>query len=216
MKANYKPFVDRMIDRYEGGYGWDAGDPGGPTKYGITCWDLAQHRGKRMNSMSAWAPLVRAMTLAEAEGIYATRYATAVQFDALNSGPDCAVFDFTVNSGNWGIKYAQRVAGAAVDGILGPKTLAGINGMNPLSFVNKLCDYRLAFLHSLGTWNRFGNGWSSRVSDLRSYCRGLTTAAPATLIADLDDQFVDKSPMSYAKAWHPEYIAETKQEHQEA
>ncbi len=30
---DYKPFVERMISRYEGGYGWDRNDPGGPTKF---------------------------------------------------------------------------------------------------------------------------------------------------------------------------------------
>jgi hypothetical protein len=50
--VTYKAFVDRMISKYEGGYGWDANDPGGPTKYGITCYDLAEHLGERMTSMA--------------------------------------------------------------------------------------------------------------------------------------------------------------------
>ena len=43
MAANtYSAFVGGiMIPKYEGGYGWDKADPGGPTKYGITCFDLA-------------------------------------------------------------------------------------------------------------------------------------------------------------------------------
>ena len=65
--ADYQPFVERMIQRYEGGYGWDAADPGGPTKYGITCYDLAEHRHQTVTSMAAWAPLVKAMTLDEAD-----------------------------------------------------------------------------------------------------------------------------------------------------
>src|SRR5215469_9123868 len=97
--ANYQPFVERMINRYEGGYGWDRGDPGGPTKYGITCFDLAEHDGARMNSMAAWAPKVRAMPLSVADDIYASKYAGPMQFDKIGAGKDCVVFDFGVNSG---------------------------------------------------------------------------------------------------------------------
>ena len=56
---DYRPFVERMINRYEGGYGWNRSDPGGPTKDGITCYDLAEHRHQVMDSMVRWAPIVR-------------------------------------------------------------------------------------------------------------------------------------------------------------
>ena len=174
MQENYEPFVERMIERYEGGYGWDAKDPGGPTKYGITCYDLAQFLHEPMDSMAAWAPRVKAMSLSVADEIYRHKYATACQFDALNSGCDCAVFDFGVNSGpTRAIKTAQQIVGASADGALGPITLAAINGMNPVAFVNKLCDARLGFLRRLGTWPTFGKGWSARVKDLRAYCLAL-------------------------------------------
>lgn len=170
MKENYKAFVDRMIQRYEGGYGWDRADPGGPTKYGITCYDLAEHHHQKMSSMNAWAPVVRTMTLQEAEDIYATKYATACKFDWLVSGADCAVLDFGVNSGpSRAIKYAQLVVGTTRDGFLGPVTTAAINAMDANKFVDDLCDLRLSFLRHLGTWSTFGKGWSSRVADLRAY-----------------------------------------------
>ena len=51
-QLTYLPFTARMINRYEGGYGWNRADPGGPTKYGITCYDLAEHRGLKMDSMA--------------------------------------------------------------------------------------------------------------------------------------------------------------------
>ena len=181
MKENYKAFVDRMIQRYEGGYGWDHADPGGPTNFGITCFDLAEHRHQKMTSMSAWAPLVRAMSLQEAEDIYASKYATACRFYDLNSGPDCAIFDFGVNSGpSRAIKYAQMVVDTSRDGILGPITLAAINKMDPDKFVDNLCDLRLSFLRHLSTWPSFGKGWTSRVSDLRSYSHRIAINVPMT------------------------------------
>ncbi len=179
MKENYKAFVDRMIQRYEGGYGWDRADPGGPTNFGITCYDLAEHRHQKMTSMSAWAPLVRAMPLQEAEDIYVTKYATACRFNDLNSGPDCAIMDFGVNSGSSrAVKYAQVIVGAPRDGVLGPHTLEAINKMGANTFVDDICDVRLHFLRSLHTWPTFGRGWASRVADLRAYCHHLTGAVP--------------------------------------
>jgi len=176
MKENYQAFVERMIGRYEGGYGWNANDPGGPTKYGITCYDLAEYLGEKMTSMSAWAPRVRAMTLTTADEIYKKKYASACRFDDLNSGCDCVVFDFGVNSGpSRAVKYSQMIVGTAADGILGPITLGAINSMDPASFINKLCDARLAFLRRLGTWGTFGRGWSARVRDLRQYSLALIT-----------------------------------------
>jgi len=175
MQANYKTFIDRVITKYEGGYGWDAADPGGPTKYGITCYDLAEHRHQRMNSKAAWAPIVKAMTLQEAEDIYATKYARQCRFADLNSGPDCAILDFGINSGSSrAIKYAQAVVGTPQDGVLGPVTLAAINKMDPNRFVDIYCDKRLSFLRALRTWSTFGRGWSSRVADLRAYCHNIT------------------------------------------
>lgn len=183
-----------MISRYEGGYGWDKNDKGGPTKYGITCYDLAQHRGQKMDSMSRWASIVRAMPLSEADDIYAAKYATACRFDDLNSGPDCVVFDFGVNSGpSRSIKFAQKIVGVAVDGVLGPATLAAINAYDPAAFVNKLCDERLEFLRRLGIWGTFGKGWAARVKDLRQYALALTKV-PSEMVAALGS----------AKGYHPE------------
>jgi lysozyme family protein len=178
VKENYKAFVDRMIRLYEGGYGWDISDPGGPTKYGITCYDLAQHRHMRMDSKSRWAPLVHAMPLSEAEDIYASKYATACQFDALKSGCDCVVMDFGVNSGpSRAVKYAQLVTRVHMDGVLGPETLAAINVMAADHFIDALCNARLGFLHALNTWTTFGRGWTHRVNDLRVYSHGVARAA---------------------------------------
>ncbi len=163
-----------MISRYEGGYGWDRNDSGGPTKFGITCYDLAEHRHATMDSMARWAPLVRAMSLTEAEAIYAAKYATACRFNDLDTGKDCVIFDFGVNSGSSrAVKYAQRVVGVAIDGILSPTTLREINHSNTAAFINELCDARLAFLRGLRIWDTFGHGWSARVRDLRTYSLAL-------------------------------------------
>jgi lysozyme family protein len=204
--ADYAPFVDRMIGRYEGGYGWDKNDPGGPTKDGITCYDLAEFMHKPMTSMAAWAPIVAAMTLATADQIYAIKYATSCAFNALNVGKDCVVFDFGVNSGqSRSIKCAQIVVGFRgndVDGVIGDKTLAAINGYDPVKFVNQLCDARMAFLEGLPIWHTFKAGWTARVIDLRAY--SLTLIQTAGRSAAAPHTFTDKPeriPLAFAKAY---------------
>jgi lysozyme family protein len=199
--ADYQAFVERMIQRYEGGYGWDRNDPGGPTKYGITCFDLAEFMHDTMDSMAHWAPIVQAMSLSTADEIYETKYATACDFNALNVGCDCVVFDFGVNSGpTRAIRYAQRVVGVTADGVLGPITLQGINSYDPRLFINGLCDARLNFMRGLGTWGEFGVGWSARVQDLRVYSLNLAFP-PAKTSPDLYTAKIERIPLAFAKAW---------------
>lgn len=207
MIQDYQPFIERMIDRYEGGYGWNPNDPGGPTKYGITCFDLAEHRHQVMDSMARWAPLVRAMTMQEADDIYASKYATACAFNSLGLGKDCVVFDFGVNSGSLrSVECAQSISGVVVDGILGPITLNTINNYEPRSFINGLCDLRLKFLQSLNTWSVFGSGWSARVADLRAYSLHLAFPTAGAPFENYEAK-VETIPLAYGKAYDSGYLS---------
>lgn len=200
MQVDFRPFVERMISRYEGGYGWNRRDPGGPTKYGITCYDLAEFMHDQMDSMARWAPIVEAMMLTTADEIYETKYATATAFDELNVGTDVVVFDFDVNSGSRAVRCAQTVANVAVDGKMGPVTIAAINAMDPTRFVDALCDERLAFLRRLSTFDEFGAGWTARVADLRAYAHGLIhPPARATIIPYREK--IERIPLAYPKAY---------------
>jgi lysozyme family protein len=198
--VDYQPFIERLIQRYEGGYGWDRSDPGGPTKYGITCYDLAEHRHEHMDSKARWAPIVWAMTLKEADDIYANKYATACAFTDLKSGSDCVVLDFGVNSGpSRAVKYAQRIVGTKVDGQLGPLTVRAINGYPSAKFINELCDNRLTFLQNLGIWSTFGRGWTARIKDLRGYSLGLLHSGQVG--AALHHKKLSRIPLAFAKGW---------------
>jgi lysozyme family protein len=221
--ADFRPFVERMINRYEGGYGWDAGDSGGPTKYGITCYDLAEHRHEKMTSMAHWAPIVRAMTLQEADDIYAQKYAVQCSFNAMNAGPDCAVFDFGVNSGSSrAIKYAQTVVGAHCDGLLGPATLEAINAHDPRDFIVRLCNVRLRFLRGLGIWSRFGRGWAARVADLRVYSVHLIPKPAGMMAARIKPEKPTKTghskelriPKAFGKGYHEDDLKALKASHE--
>lgn len=181
MQNDYAAFIAKVINQYEGGYGWDKGDPGGPTKYGITCFDLAEHRGQKMTSMAAWAPTVKAMPLQEAEDIYAKKYAVACLFNSLRAGPDCVVLDYGINSG---IGRPLRVAQALLKTQASGAALAvEINKTDPKWFVDAMCQERLHFMHAIrggAAWSEFGGGWGSRVSSLKTYCDALAATGSAS------------------------------------
>lgn len=209
MQADYAVFIDRVIKRYEGGYGWNRKDPGGPTNFGITCFDLATHRGQKMDSMERWAAPVKAMTLNEAEGIYATKYATKDRFNDLSPGKDTVFLDYGINSGTVRpIRVARALlklpdpAGGTFDDAL----LAAVNKADPKWFINAMCDERLHFMHAIrggSAWAEFGKGWGARVADLRQYSMALVNKTPAAQAPDL-------SQVPTPKATHVDPNASTK------
>lgn len=186
MRDNWVQFIGRVIDRYEGPYGWNKSDPGGPTKYGITCFDLAEHRGLKMTSMVKWAPIVKAMTLQEAEDIYAIKYATGLYFEALRSGPDCAIADYGINSGiGRPLLVARRLLNFTNPS--NPALIAAINvahDADPKWFIDALCQERLHFMHQIrggSAWAEFGKGWGARVADVDAYSDSLANITPMPL-----------------------------------
>ena len=178
MKETYAAFTDRMIKRYEGGYGWNGADPGGPTKYGITCYDLAEHRSQKMDSMARWAPIVQAMQLSEAEDIYATKYAAGLHYNDIAAGPDACMMDYGVNSGNSRpILVARAITGTKGTG-MDQALVNAINKYDAKGFVQLMCGERLRFMHAIrggASWQQFGKGWGARVADLNAYCLHLAS-----------------------------------------
>jgi lysozyme family protein len=172
MQVDYAPFVDRMIKMYEGGYGWNRKDPGGPTNYGITCYDLAESEHKKMTSMAAWVEPVKNMTLAQAEAIYRTKYAVGVRFDDLPAGPDVCMLDYGVNSGVARPVHVARAMVGLPPGTMDDALVNAIHKYDAKSFVDAMCAERLRFMHAIDggkMWLEFGHGWGSRVADLKSY-----------------------------------------------
>lgn len=161
--ADYNTSLKDVLG-HEGGYSNDAGDPGGPTKYGITIFDVRMYVKK-----GATAADVKALTLDQAETIYKSKYWDAVKGDALPAGVDYAIFDYGVNSGiSRAGKVLERLVGAPVDtGVIGPLTLDKTSRVDPVWLVNAICDERLKFLKGLHTWSIFGKGWNTRVAEVR-------------------------------------------------
>lgn len=141
----------RLIEN-EGGYVNHPGDPGGETKYGIS---KRQYPGEDIKNL----------TIDRAKTIYLRDYWGPAGCDAVPMAAKYQVFDMAVNSGVLQtIRTIQKTVGEVVDGVLGPRTLQAIQGMQPTRFVARFNGYRLEFMTDLKTWELFGRGWARRIA----------------------------------------------------
>lgn len=161
----------RVLIGHEGGYVNHPRDPGGETKYGIT---------KRSYPHLS----IRGLTLADAQGIYRNDFWNKIHGDDLPYGVAFELFDGAVNSGaGQAVRWMQRAAGVADDGLIGPVTLAAWNAADPVALAARYNGHRLQFYTDLRTWPTFGKGWARRVAGnlkaIEDQPRGPDMAAPA-------------------------------------
>jgi lysozyme family protein len=148
-------FLDAMpmLLEFEGGYVNDPRDPGGETKYGIS---------KRAYPKED----IKDMTLERAYEIYRRDYWEPILADQLPPRLRFPLFDTAVNCGvKQAVKLLQKTVGTTQDGVLGPKTLQAVWGMEQNKLAANFLGNRLQFLTSLNTFNTFGRGWAKRVAD---------------------------------------------------
>lgn len=189
MQGTFKAFISRVIKRYEGGYVWDKDDPGGPTNFGVTCYALAAHRGQKMHSMAAWAPIVRELSLAEAVDIYEKKYAAPIAYARLPAGVDTTLLDYAINSGHGRAnRVARRIAGLEDGTRMTTEVVDALSRRNAADVINAICDERLRFMKAIrgGTaWAKYKRGWSARVADLRAYSLALAAGTSRPKAPDL-------------------------------
>ena len=162
MERNFSRSL-QLVLKSEGGFSNNKTDPGHETNLGIT---LANFRA--YIKPDGTVDDLKRLTVEQAAVCYRKQYWDKVAGDALPDGVDYAVFDYSVNSGvGRAARYLQSVVGAPMDGVIGPATLAAVAKMPAGVVIDRLCDARLAFLQSLGTWGTFGKGWSARVASVR-------------------------------------------------
>lgn len=169
MKGNYDTCYAYALE-HEGGYCWDKGDPGGPTKYGVTIYDLGNWRGVKVTSKNfdEMHQEVKNLSLAEAKLIFKKHYWDPLRCDELPAGLDYTMFDFGVNSGNKrAIIMAQRSLQIADDGVMGPVTWGKMMSADPVRLMTDINARRQRFLEGLSTFRIFGRGWTKRVKDVQ-------------------------------------------------
>lgn len=136
----------------EGGFVDHPKDPGGATNYGIT---------ERVARAHGYQGHMRDLPLSLALAIYRIDYWAPIKTDQLPDSLRFHVFDAAVNSGpSQAIKWLQRAAGVADDGIVGPRTLSAASVVTPA----KYSGIRLRFMTDLSTWPTFGKGWARRIA----------------------------------------------------
>ncbi len=138
--------IDWVIS-IEGGLVEDAKDEGGVTKYGI--------------SQNAYPALdIRALTRSQAVQIYQRDYWERCRCSDLPLRLRLLVFDAAVNQGqDAAVKMLQLSANVVIDGVIGPKTLAGANGVTVAEYAaQRMRRYGITF-----GFDVFGLGWSRRL-----------------------------------------------------
>lgn len=170
----------------EGGWTNDPYDPGGPTNLGIILTEFAAYKGVALGPDTAadLTERLRHITLAEAREIYRRNYWDAAACDRLPAGVAFMHFDAAVNQGvGAAARMLQQAAGVAVDGGIGPQTLAAVAAADPVALLRRYADIRRQRYRSLATFWRFGRGWLSRVDQTLAQAAAIaamTTKAPST------------------------------------
>lgn len=152
----------------EGGYVNDPDDAGGATNQGVT---QAVYDAFR-RTMGQPVRSVRHITVDEVERIYRLRYWMAGRCDRLPWPLSLAHFDACVNHGvGQAIRFIQRAAGTAPDGLWGPMTESAIRLATPAVLFGAMLLERLRFYDRLvdmkPTQVKFFRGWVKRVLRLR-------------------------------------------------
>ena len=119
----------REIVAREGGYVNDPDDPGGATKHGVTIGTMRRLDMDLDGDGRVTARDVTALERDQAVEIFLEHYYARPRISALPEVLQASVFDMYVNAGANAVRILQRLLGemdqpVAVDGVIGPKTIA--------------------------------------------------------------------------------------------
>lgn len=149
---------------HEGGFANHPRDPGGMTNLGVTKRTWEAWTGKPASETE-----MRSLTREKVAPLYRKNYWDAVRADDLPPALALVVFDFAVNAGPArAARYLQQVVGVAMDGKIGPKTIAAVaaDTRGVAELVRDYSHARRAYYRSLPTFDAFGRGWLRRVSEV--------------------------------------------------
>ena len=156
------------------------GDRGGATAWGVTLSSYASWRSDHGIRPTTESDLAAA-TKAELSDLIHSRYWMAVAADQLPPGVDLLVFDFGYVSGpGTSARLLQQVVGGlAIDGQLGPVTLAAVARIDRVDLIRRLGARHEAYYQSLADFHLFGRGWTARNAARLQLALATPAAAPA-------------------------------------
>jgi lysozyme family protein len=129
----------------EGGFVNDPDDPGGATNFGVTIHTLRRLRPNQRVTVQD----VRALTREQAIEIYIEHYFTRPRIAELPEPLWPSVFDMYVNAGANAVRILQRLLvqmgiHVAVDGIIGPQTIAATHRAHDMAPAHLVDAYGIA------------------------------------------------------------------------
>lgn len=149
--TTFNSLIERVLS-HEGGYVNLASDPGGETK-----WGISKRSYPHLN--------IKELTRQDAIAIYERDFWQRVQGEKLPRPFAFQALDAAVNHGiGNAVRWMQRAAGVADDGVIGPMTLAAISRAEPADLVLLFNAERLEFYAKLKTFDHFGRGWVNRTA----------------------------------------------------
>ena len=154
---------------WEGGYVFHPSDPGGETNRGIT--DRLDGRIDGLVDLDGDGDGdvdIKNLTESQAKEVYKRRFWDRMQGDKIESQLIANIlFDGYVNCGANGIKIMQRLLNQKDDGVVGPKTLAAINGADEVTLYNRYKIERIKYYQELAEKRPelkvFLRGWMNRI-----------------------------------------------------
>ncbi|WP_087754113.1 glycoside hydrolase family 108 protein [Paraburkholderia caledonica] len=152
--SSFDDSFDALIGN-EGGYSNNPADPGGETMWGVTA---------RVARAAGYTGAMRELPRDTAKAIAKKLYWDPLRLDELDPRVAFQIFDANYNGGH-PVIWMQGAAGAKVDGLIGPATIAAVQATDPLRFMLRWNALRLTYFTSLNTWQTFGKGWARRIAN---------------------------------------------------
>ncbi len=170
--GNFEKAFEWVIKWEGSSYENNAGDPGGPTKYGIDTRDDASDMPMGVS--------LRDLTLEQARAIYLKKYWLGSLCDKLPSPVAEVHFNYSVNTGNGtSVKFMQEALGIPVDGQFGPQTSLALGNADPKKTALSMIDHSDAYYHGRAesrpeNFAQDLRGWLNRNADLRLFIASLS------------------------------------------
>lgn len=161
-----------FILKWEGGFVNDPVDKGGATNMGVTIGTWRSVGYDKDGDGDIDVDDLRQLTKEDViERVLRPHYWNRWRADEINNQSVANILvDWVWASGAYGIRRPQRILGVTADGIVGPKTIAAVNSMDPMELHFRIKNDRIRFINEICKANpsqeRFRRGWLNRIDEL--------------------------------------------------